>query len=125
MKKSFILFIISLSLCGCLSIVRIPFPMHEKYSDDGVCTNRVWEGFLDNLPEYRIYTTVKMRCHVTHEMLKPIPEDWKGKKLHNARMVKHWGWIPLTFIWLTAPFDAALDTFFLPWDFYIIFQNEP
>lgn len=109
---------ITLSACGCLSVVRIPFPIHEKYSDDGVCTNRVWEGFLDKFPEYRVYTTVKMRCHITHEMLKPIPEDLKGEKLYNARMTKRWGWLPLTFIWLTAPFDAAVDTIFLPYDLY-------
>ena len=34
------------------------------------------------------------------------------------RMFKHWGWIPLGVIWLTAPFDSAIDTAFLPLDLY-------
>ena len=109
----------ALILSGCLSVVRIPFPIHEKYSDDGVCTNRVWEGFLDKFPEYRVFTTVKMRCHVTKEVLfKPIPEDLKGERLYNAKMTKRWAWIPLTVIWATSPFDTAVDTVFLPWDLY-------
>lgn len=103
---------------GCLSVVRIPFPAQEKFSDEGVCTNRVWASFLDQLPQFRVYTTVKMRCYATKEMYKPIPEDLKGEKLYNAKMTRRWGWIPLTIIWATSPFDAAIDTVFLPWDLY-------
>ena len=109
---------IVMSACGCLSVVRIPFPAQEKFSDEGVCTNRVWASFLDQLPQFRVYTTVKMRCYATKEMYKPIPEDLKGEKLYNAKMTRRWGWIPLTIFWATSPFDAAIDTVFLPWDLY-------
>ena len=106
-------------LSGCLSVVRIPFPTSEKFSDEGVCTNRVWASFVDQLPQWRVYTTVKMRCHATKEVFfKPIPEELKGEKLYKAKMTKRWAWIPLTIIWATSPFDAAIDTLFLPWDLW-------
>ena len=111
--------VLAAACTSCLSVVRIPFPTNEKYSDEGVCTNRVWASFVDQLPQWRVYTTVKMRCHATKEVFfKPIPEDLKGEKLYKAKMTKRWAWIPLTIIWATSPFDAAVDTVFLPWDLY-------
>ena len=56
--------------------------------------------------------------------MKPIPPEAKGKRLREMRMFKHWGWVPLGVIWLTAPFDAALDTVFLPYDLYVIRDKE-
>lgn len=103
------------TLCGCLSVVRIPL-CNEQVSDDGEVTNRVWTSLLDEVPGMRVYPTVKMRCRVTAEWLKPIPPEAKGKRLREMRMFKHWGWIPLGVIWLTAPFDAAVDTLFVPFD---------
>ena len=47
-----------------------------------------------------------------------ILPDVKGRQLRTMRAYKHWGWIPLSVIWLTVPFDAAVDTLFLPWDLY-------
>ena len=104
-------------LCGCLSVVRIPL-CNEQVSGEGEVTNRVWTSFCDKVPGMRVYPTFKMRCRVTAEWLKPIPLEAKGKRLREMRMFKHWGWIPLGMIWLTAPFDAAIDTAFLPWDLY-------
>lgn len=104
-------------LCGCLSVVRIPL-CNEQVSDEGEVTNRVWTSFCDEVPWMRVYPTVKMRCRVTAEWLKPIPPEAKGKRLREMRMFKHWGWIPLGVIWLTAPFDSAIDTAFLPLDLY-------
>ena len=107
---------ISLLAGGCLSIVRVPFPAHEEYSDEGACTNRVWTCLFDERPDLRVYPTIKMRCCVTAEWWKPIPPDIKGEKLYKARQFKRWGRIPLGLIWLTAPVDAAVDTVLLPYD---------
>ena len=110
-------------MSGCLSVVRIPL-CNEQVSDEGEVTNRVWTSFCDKVPGMRVYPTVKMRCRVTAEWLKPIPADLKGEKLRDARMFKCCGWIPLSVVWLTAPFDAAIDTVFLPYDLYVVKSKE-
>ena len=102
---------------GCLSVVRIP-SCYEQVSDEGEVTNRVWTSFCDDIPGMRVYPTIKMRCRITAEWWKPIPPEAKGTQLRRMRAFKHWGWIPLTVIWATSPFDAAIDTVFLPWDLY-------
>ena len=104
-------------MSGCLSVVRIP-SCYEQVSDEGEVTNRVWTSFCDDVPGMRVYPTIKMRCKITAEWWKPIPPEAKGTQLRRMRAFKHWGWIPLGVIWLTAPFDAAIDTAFLPWDLY-------
>ena len=126
MKKAYqtmILFFASVFLCGCLSVVSIPM-CDERVSDEGEVTNRVWHSFCDDVPGMRVYPTVKMRCRVTEEWLKPIPPDAKGRRLRQMRAFKNWGWIPLCAIWITAPFDAAIDTAFLPWDLYVRGKKE-
>ena len=110
-------------LCGCLSVVRIPL-CNEQVSDEGEVTNRVWTSFCDKVPGMRVYPTVKMRCRVTAEWLKPIPPEAKGERLREMRMFKCWGWIPLSVIWLTAPVDAAIDTVFLPYDLHVVKSKE-
>ena len=70
------------SACGCLSVVRIPL-CNEQVSDEGEVTNRVWSSFCDDVPGMRVYPTVKMRCRVTEEWLKPIPPEAKGKGLRE------------------------------------------
>jgi len=109
--------VLILSVCGCLSVVRIPL-CHEQVSDEGEVTNRVWTSFCDAVPNMRVYPTIKMRCRVTCEWWKPIPPEAKGQQLRQMRAFKRWGWIPLMTIWATVPFDAAIDTVFLPWDLY-------
>lgn len=109
--------------CGCFSVVRIP-NCYEQVDDEGEVTNRVWSCFCDDVPGMRVYPTVKMRCRITAEWWKPIPPDVKGKQLRQAKAFKHWGWIPLSVIWLTAPFDAAIDTVFLPYDIYVLKCKE-
>lgn len=121
-RKIFAVALVMLA-CGCLSVVRIPL-CNEQVSDEGEVTNRVWTSFCDEVPGMRVYPTVKMRCRVTAEWLKPIPPDAKGKRLHQMRMFKHWGWIPLGVVWMTAPFDAAIDTVFLPYDLYVVKSKE-
>ena len=113
-------------VCGCLSIVRVPFPANELYSDDGVCTNRTWVCFYDGHPEWRVYPTIKMRCYATWQVyfddsfyLDRDGNPLKGEKLYQARMTRRWCWLPLTVMWLTSPIDAAVDTVFLPWDLYV------
>ena len=121
MSRTFVISLTSVSyvfIYGCLSVVRIPFPVHEDYSEEGFITNRIWSSFCDDVPGMRVYPTVKMRCRVTEEWLKPIPPEAKGKRLHDMMMFKRWGWIPLTFIWATSPVDASVDTLFLPYDIY-------
>ena len=109
--------------CGCLSVVRIPLPRKE-YSDEGYVTNTVWTSFCDEVKGMRGYPTIKMRCCVTAEWWRPIPADLKCEELHDARMFKRWGWIPLSVIWLTAPLDACADTIFLPYDLYCVKQGR-
>ena len=103
-------------LSGCLSVVRIPMPRQERYSEEGECTNRVWRSLFDDVPGLLVYPTVKMRWKATTAVVKPIPEELKGEKLYKARMTRRWGWIPLCVLWLTFPVDAAIDTVFLPLD---------
>ena len=108
------------TLCGCLSVVRIPVPEREAYSDEGVCTNRVWtvpmydimrgNGFV-----WRAYPTVRMRCRVTAYVFSPIDQTKRGEDLYRERH-KLWLALPLAFIWATAPLDAAVDTLFMPFD---------
>lgn len=114
-----------LSACcgGCLWIVRVPFPVHEEFSDEGECTNRVWQSCWAKMREctnetWRIYPTVQMRCFVTKEYFAPIDADAKGEDLYRKRWFKRAGWIPLTVIWMTSPLDAAVDTIMLPFDIY-------
>jgi uncharacterized protein YceK len=103
-------------LSGCLSILRVPFPAHSKYSDEGVCTNRVWSSPLDAMPALRVYPTIKLRCKATAGWWAPIRPDLKGRDLWEARQFKRWAWIPLCVLWLTSPVDAVVDTLFLPCD---------
>ena len=112
-------------LTGCLSVVRIPLPEHKKFSDDGICTNRVWMTPLrdmqkENPDMWRVYPTIWMRWHVTTSVYgKPIDEKLKGEDLYNAKMTKRWAWFPLTILWLTSPLDGIVDTIALPFDLNI------
>lgn len=108
---------IVMSACGCLSVVRIP-SCYEQVSDEGEVTNRVWTSFCDEVPGMRVYPTIKMRSRVTAKWLEPIPPEAKGRELRQMKGFKRWGWIPLAVLWATSPFDAAVDTVFLPWDLY-------
>ena len=109
-------------LTGCLSVVRIPLPEQEKFSDDGICTNRVWVTPLrdmqkENHDMWKTYPTIWMRWHVTTSVYgKPIDEKLKGEDLYNAKMTKRWAWFPLTILWLTSPLDGIVDTIALPFD---------
>ena len=115
---------------GCLSVIRLPCdePGKTKYSDEGVCTNRVWTTFISDIrkknPQLRgLYPTVKMRWMATQKIYfddkyyfdnygKPL----KGEDLYKARTSRYFAWIPLTIMWITTPFDAAIDTLCIPWD---------
>lgn len=104
---------------GCLSVGRIPFPHHEKYSDDGVCTNRQWSVLMDE-PGFRkecwpVYPTIYMRCYATKMVFSPIDYTKTGEALYKEKH-KHWAAIPLTILWLTSPLDAVVDTVFIPFD---------
>ena len=104
---------------GCLSVGRIPFPHHEKYSDDGVCTNRQWSVLMDE-PGFRkecwpVYPTIYMRCYATKMVFSPIDYTKTGEALYKEKH-KYWAAIPLTILWLTSPLDAVVDTVFLPFD---------
>lgn len=108
------------TLCGCLSVVRFPFPTREDYSDEGVCTNRVWSVPMDRIMRgrgfvWRAYPTVRMRCMVTAHVFSPIDRTKRGEDLYRERH-KRWLAIPLALVWATAPLDAAVDTIFMPFD---------
>lgn len=108
------------TLCGCLSVVRIPVPDREAYSDEGVCTNRVWTVPMYDIMRgngfgWRAYPTVRMRCVVTAYVFSPIDQTKLGEDLYRERH-KRWLAIPLAFVWATAPLDAAVDTLFIPFD---------
>ena len=104
-------------MCGCLQVVRTPMPL-DKYADDGSVTNRTWTSLFDKRPDLRVFPTVKMRCAVTKAYFEPIDPELKGRDLHDAIWFKRLGWIPLTIIWATSPFDAVVDVIFLPYDIY-------
>lgn len=109
-------------LTGCLSVVRIPLPEQEKFSDDGVCTNRVWVTPLrdiqgKNSDVWKAYPTIGMRWYVTSRVYgKSIDEKLNGEDLYNAKMTKRCAWFPLTILWLTSPLDGIVDTIALPFD---------
>ena len=110
-------------LTGCLSVVRIPVPTQEKFSDDSVCTNRVWMTPLRDIQKkngdyaWRTYPTIGMRWYATSNVYgKPIDENLKGEDLYNAKMTKRFAWFPLTILWLTSPLDGIVDTIALPFD---------
>jgi uncharacterized protein YceK len=119
-----IISILAMSLiCGCLQVVRTPIPL-DKYADDGSVTNRTWTSLFDKRPDLRVFPTVKRRCAVTKEYFSPIDQALKGRDLHNAIWFKRLGWIPLTIIWATSPFDAVGDVVFLPYDLYANSKGE-
>lgn len=112
-----------LLLCGCLQVVRTPIPI-DKYADDGSVTNRTWTCLFDKRHDLRVFPTVKMRCAVTGAYFMPIDPSLKGRDLYNAIWFKRLGWIPLTLIWATSPFDAAGDIVLLPYDFYAKYKGK-
>ena len=106
--------------CGCLSVLRFPFLKREGYSDEGVCTNRVWSAPIDDIMRgnrfgWRAYPTVRMRCMVTADVFSPIDRTKRGEDLDRERR-KLWFAIPIALVWATAPLDAAVDTLFMPFD---------
>lgn len=108
------------ALCGCLSVVRVPVPVREAYSEEGICTNRVWGVPMNDIMRgrgfrWRAYPTVRMRCMATAHAVSPIDRSKRGEDLYNERH-KRWLLIPAVVLWLTSPFDAAVDTVFLPYD---------
>lgn len=108
------------TLCGCLSVVRVPVPVREAYSEEGVCTNRVWSVPMDDIMRgngfrWRAYPTVRMRCIVTAHVLSPIDRTKRCEDLYRERH-KRWLVLPLALVWATAPLDAAVDTLFMPFD---------
>lgn len=115
-----LLAILCATLCGCLSVVRAPVPVREAYSDEGVCTNRVWSVPMDGIMRgngfgWRAYPTVRMRCMVTAHALSPIDHTKRVEDLYRERH-KRWLVLPLVLVWATAPLDAAVDTIFMPFD---------
>lgn len=100
-----VLAIVAISaLCGgCLAVVRIPC-CNEQVSDEGEVTNRVWTSFCDEVPGMRVYPTVKMRCHVTAEWLKPIPPEAKGEETSGNADVKTLG---LDSVWRDMAYGAV------------------
>lgn len=110
------------TLCGCLSVLRVPLPESEAYSDEGVCTNRVWRVPMNDIMRgngfgWRAYPTVRMRCLVTAHVFSPIDQTKRGEDLYREKN-KLWFAIPLAFVWATAPLDAAVDTLFIPFDIF-------
>lgn len=120
--KKILMFIPLAFATGCLNVVRVPTPTKSFFSDDGVCTNRTWTAPLrciqaDHNEMWSIYPTIYIRLSATCGVYgKPINENLKGEELYNAKMAKRFGWIPLTILWLTSPFDAVIDTIALPFD---------
>lgn len=110
-------------LSGCFSIVRMPSIEREDFSDDGYCTNRVWgASIIKQIGKKEksvagIYPTIKMRWICTKKMyFEQDEEKLTGEQLYNRRMGRYFGWIPLTIIWITSPFDGAIDTLMIPFD---------
>lgn len=108
------------TLCGCLSVVRVPVPVREAYSEEGVCTNRVYGVLMNDIMRgrgfgWRAYPTVRIRCMATAHAFSPIDYTKRGEDLYRERH-KRWLALPLALVWATAPLDAAVDTLFMPFD---------
>ena len=108
------------TLCGCLSVLRLPLTKREAYSDEGVCTNRTWSVPLHDIMrgdefKWRVYPTVRMRLMVTAHVFSPIDSTKHGEDLYREKN-KLWLAIPLALVWATTPLDAAVDTLFVPFD---------
>lgn len=120
------LFCISCSiLSGCLWAVRVPYPLYEKFSDEGVCTNRVWKSPLADIREKRrmdhdlngVFPLTKMRCVATYIAFKGSDTTGlKGRDLYEARMKNRYLWIPGILIWAGEPLDLVVDIIMIPWD---------
>ena len=131
MRKAILCAIAICSICaGCLSVLRVPYPKHSDYSAEGVCTNRVWTSvraeYRERHMEWRgwqtVFPTIQIRYVATRDSYfsdYPTEEDWarmSGEQKYHYRWCKRLVWIPLTILWLTAPFDAAWDVVCMPWD---------
>ena len=53
------------TLCGCLSVVRVPLPEREEYSDEGACTNRVWSVQMHDIMRGDCACLLANRLHET------------------------------------------------------------
>lgn len=110
----------ALVLSGCLSVTRVPVGCNQKYSDDGVCTNRVWYVPMDDIMRgdrmsWGVFPTVEMRCVVTRHICSPVDETKTGEALYYERR-KYWALIPLAVLWATSPLDALVDVAYVAHD---------
>ena len=113
---------------GCLSVCRIPMPGKELYSDEGVCTNRVWTSLRAVVrrkhPEWRgwkaSFPTVQARWLATKKTYfeKVDYSKLTHRQRHDLKWGKRLGWIWLSALWATAPLDLPCDIVCLPWDVY-------
>ena len=104
-------------------------PSQERFSDEGVCTNRVWislrSEFRSEHPDWRgwqtVFPTIQMRYVVTKEVYfkEETPEElanMTGEQKYKRKWSKRCAWFPLTILWLTSPLDAVWDIVCMPWD---------
>ena len=128
MKKLIALSLVA-ACTGCLSICRIPMPSQERFSDEGVCTNRVWTSlrseYRSKHPDWRgwrtVFPTIQMRYVATKEVYfkEETPEElanMTGEQKYKRKWSKRCAWFPLTILWLTSPLDAVWDIVCMPWD---------
>lgn len=126
MTRLAMLFCISCGLLsGCLWVVRVPVPLHEKFSDDGICTNRVYKSLLADIREQGnkdkdvngVFPLTKMRCYATYCAFKGSDTTGlKGRDLYEVRMKNRYLWIPGILIWVGEPVDLLVDVIMIPWD---------
>ena len=125
LKSLIILALVSL-VSGCFWVVRVPVPQEEHFSDEGVCTNRVWKSLLSNIresggeeenPLKGMFPLTKMRCQSTYLAFKGVDTTGlKGRELYEARMKNRYLWIPGILIWAGEPVDFLVDIIMIPWD---------
>lgn len=97
------------SLTGCMWIVRLPFPESQKFSDDGVCTNRTWQTLH---PARKLgYYPCSVGCR--YVMLKTTWRDidsLKGRERYEAKWTKVGAPFAFTLSLVGFPLDFLVDT---------------
>ena len=96
------------ALCGCPSVMRVPVPEHQKYSDGGVCADK-------SDMRRRAYPTPRMGCRATARAVSPVDRSKRGENLYNKRH-KRRPPIPACGMRLTSSSAAPVDANFPPRD---------
>ena len=104
-------------LSGCMWIMRLPFPKHEDFADDGTCTNRTWQTLHPARKLGYYPCAVGTRWVILRTSWREIPPDVTGRKRYNARWLRVASPFAFTLSLVGLPLDALVDTCFIYYDY--------